>query len=200
MAYHVLRERIVLTGGAATGTWEWDGASWVLAATAGGGFRSAMAYDLARDRVVACGGGPGSPSGRTSLYGNLSPVSTQPFGSPCAGSNGPPRISSNTPFLGNRAFTLEVASARPAAPCLFGLASGTQAQPLPGGCTLYLSGGIVFLLSASDGNGVADLTFAIPFDLSLRHGVAYAQGFVLDPMGGFAGVAFSAGLRLALGD
>src|SRR5688572_21895314 len=81
MAYHLLRERVVLTGGPAPGTWEWDGTDWVVATSGGSG--GAMAYDLARDRVVTC---------CTGLNGNLSPVSTQPFGAPCAGSNGLPLI------------------------------------------------------------------------------------------------------------
>ena len=41
---------------------------------------------------------------------------------------------------------------------------------------------------------------ALPLDASLRGGAAYAQAFVVDPQGPFAGLAVSAGLKLVLGD
>jgi hypothetical protein len=39
-----------------------------------------------------------------------------------------------------------------------------------------------------------------PLDPSLRGGALFAQAFVLDPMGPWAGLASSTGRRLAFGD
>jgi hypothetical protein len=69
-----------------------------------------------------------------------------------------------------------------------------------GGCTLYLKDPIVPLLTATNASGFASVKLAVPPDVSLRGVPAYAQAFVLDPRGSFAGFAFSAGLKLVFGD
>jgi hypothetical protein len=155
----------------------------------------ALAYDAARERVVLFGGG-----GDTWLYGNLFPAATQTIGRACAGTNGPPVLASNLPSLGTQAFVLDLLSARASAPCLFMLATGTQALNLGGGCTLYVNGVFVPLFTATNASGFASVKLSIPLDPALRGGATHAQGFVFDPMGSFASLALSAGLKLVFGD
>ena len=90
--------------------------------------------------------------------------------------------------------------ANPAAPCVIAVATATQAQLLGGGCTLYLAGTLVTVPLATSANGVARVRFPVPLQNSLRGAVLYSQGFVLDPSGGFAGLAVTGGVRLVLGD
>jgi hypothetical protein len=204
MVYDAARQRIVLFGGDGGGTradtWEWDGLNWAQRNTATSPtLRSghAMAYDAAHQRVVLFGGFGLYVD--TWLYGNLVAAAAQTIGSACAGTNGPPVIASNLPFLGNQGFVLDLLSARASAPCAFGLAAEPQALSLPGGCTLYLKDPIVPLFTTTNASGFASVKFAIPIDM-LRGSVAYAQAVVLDPMGALAGLSFSAGLKLVLGD
>jgi hypothetical protein len=192
MAYHEARRRVVLTGDFLAGdTWEWDGTDWQQVSSRGG--MGAMAYDAARQRVVLFGLG-------TMLYGSLVPAVAQPIGRACAGINGPPAIASSLPFLGNAALVLNLAAARSSAPCVFLLAADTQALQLGGGCTLYVKGAMVPIFTATSAVGFASIKLAIPLDVALRGMPAYAQGVVLDPMGPFAGLAFSGGVKLVLGD
>jgi hypothetical protein len=156
-----------------------------------------MAYDAARGRIVLFGG---YALGDTWVYGALAPALNQTIGSACVGTNGPPVIASNLPFLGNPTFVVDLLSARASAPCLFVLATGTQTLNLGGGCTLYLDGIFMPLLTATNTSGFSSVKMSIPLDLSLRGGAAYAQAFVIDPRGSFAGTASSAGLKLVLGD
>jgi hypothetical protein len=160
-----------------------------------------MTFATARQRVVLFGGiNPFGGYGDTWFYGNLTPATTQTVGTPCAGTNGPPVIASNLPVLGSPSFAIDLSSARVSSPCSLVLASATQALPLGGGCTLYLSGVLVPLPSTTSSTGFARTGLSIPFDAALRGAAIYAQALVIDPMGSFAGVAFTAGLKLVLGD
>jgi hypothetical protein len=109
-------------------------------------------------------------------------------------------IASGLPFVGNDRFVLDLISGRRLAPCILMLATETQALQLGGGCTLYLKGPLVPLAIATNASGFASVKLSIPIDPVLRGLVVYSQGFVVDPMGGFAGLAFTAGLKLVLGD
>ena len=136
----------------------------------------------------------------TWLFGRFTRAITQPFGSACAGTSGPPVLTSNDPYLGNPAFRFVLASARASSMCLFAYSAGTQAQAI-GPCTLYLSDPIVSLQAASDAAGFAEsATFALPLDNALRGATFYVQAFVVDSQGPVLGLAASAGLRLVLGD
>jgi hypothetical protein len=80
------------------------------------------------------------------------------------------------------------------------LALGTQSLPLGGGCSLYLNGALLPVASATNSAGFATLSVPIGFDPGLRGVPVYVQAIVLDPAGAFAGLAFTAGLGLGLGD
>jgi hypothetical protein len=140
------------------------------------------------------------PFGDTWLYGNNVSASSQTIGSGCAGTNGRPVLVSGPPFLGNQDFVFDVLSARALAPVLVMIANDTQVLQLGGGCTFYLRGSVVPLFGASNATGFSSIRLAIPYDPSLRGVPAYAQGFVVDPLGSFANLAFTAGVWLVLGD
>jgi hypothetical protein len=216
MVYDWARRRTVLFGGDLPSTpgwpgwetWEWDGSNWLMRNPASSPmalYGHAMAYDLARQRTVLFGGNLGQPGfwanrDDTWLYGDLVPAATQTIGSACAGTGGLPVLTGGLPALGNQAFVVDLISGRAAAPCIIGLAAATQSLHLGGGCTLYLGQPFTLLASTTNGSGFATVNLAIPHDPTLRGGIAYAQGFVLDPMGSFAGLSFSAGLKLTIGD
>jgi hypothetical protein len=162
-------------------------------------FEHAMAWDAPRRRLVLFGGLP-PLLGDTWLHGNLVAAGAQTIGSACAGTNGPPTILSTAPFLGNGTFVLDLLSGRSSAPCLFMLANRTQSLSLGGGCTLYLSGFVLPFPSATNASGFSSVSLSIPTDHSLHGAAAHAQALVNDPMGAFAGVAMSAGLKLLFGD
>jgi hypothetical protein len=109
-------------------------------------------------------------------------------------------LASSQPFLGNQGFVLDLLSARASTSCLFVLAPDTQALHLGGGCTLYLEGFFASLFTGTNTSGFASVKLSIPFDSTLRGAPIYTQAFVLDPMGSFAGIAFSPGLKLLPGD
>jgi hypothetical protein len=93
-----------------------------------------MAYDGARQRVVLVGGSNNVMElSDTFVYGPLKLASTQPLGTACSGTNGPPVPATNEPYLGNDAFTVDLIGARASSACLFGLARGSQSLPMGGG-------------------------------------------------------------------
>ena len=160
-----------------------------------------MAYDSTRQRLVLFGGKNNSSDlSDTWLYGSLIPASAVSLGTACAGTNGLPVLTSNTPFLGNPNFLLDLLSARACAPCAFGLAAVTQSLSLGGGCTLYLQNPIVTLVNQTNASGFASISLNVPLDPSLRGGTLYAQAFVLDSNGGPLGLAVTAGRQLVVGD
>jgi len=213
MVYDEQRQRVVLFGGHDVGrsvadTWEWDGSTWtqhLVGPIPVARLNFGMAYDVARRRVVMHGG-EHSPLGSlaelsdTWLFGSLSPATSQTIGAGCAGANGTPRLASGLAYLGNPAFRLTLMSARPSSACLFGISAGTQPRPI-GPCTLYLADPIVLLSAVSNWAGYAETgSWPLPREISLRGTSLYAQGIVADPQAPGLGLAFSAGLRLLLGD
>jgi hypothetical protein len=109
-------------------------------------------------------------------------------------------VTGSLPLLGAQALALDVVAARGQAPCAVLLASGSQNLQLGGGCTLHVAGAQVALPLATNAAGFATLQFPVPLDAGLRGGTAFGQGVVLDPLGAFAGLAFTGGLRLVVGD
>jgi hypothetical protein len=184
-------------------TWEYDGLDWqrratVTSPTARSG--AAMAYDVARQRVALFGGWGPSHLRETWLHGRLIPASAQAFGSGCAGSSGPPVLTSDDPYLGNPAFRMRLGAARPSAACLFGLSGTTLSLPI-GPCTLYLGNPWLMAPVVSTSMGAAaSPPLGLPLDVGLRGSKAYGQAFVLDPSGPVLGLTFSGGQILSLGD
>ncbi len=211
MAYDIVRQRVVLFGGVlvaprsfvSADTWEWDGLNWSQRSTTNGPSARAshaMAYDIARQRVVLFGGTGGGDLDDTWHYSGHHRATTQPFGSACSGSTSSPILTSETPYLGHPRFGLELIGARPASACVFGLSATRQDQPIPP-CTLYLGGPIVPLLAVTNWAGFARSPgFPVPLSTNLRGLTLHAQAFVADPQGPVGGLTFSAGLKLVLGD
>ena len=104
------------------------------------------------------------------------------------------------PALGASGFGLELISARAGALCAIVVSSASQSLPIGGGCTLYLAGTELPFFRTTDQAGYVRVPFALPLDPSLRGFHVYAQGFVVDPLGAFAGLAFTGGLELRVGD
>jgi len=75
-----------------------------------------------------------------------------------------------------------------------------QTLGLGGGCTLSLKDPLVSLVTMTNANGSASVGIPISADTSLLGTTVYAQAFVFDPMGAFAGAAFTGGLKLVVGD
>jgi hypothetical protein len=216
MAYDVARSRVVRFGGLGntpgnppgllSATSEWDGSSWLPRSprtSPSARYGHAMAYDVARQRVVLFGGATGdarNPHAVADTWHFGRPSTSQTFGTACSRSKNPPVLTSDLPYLGHPAFGLALLGARPAAPCVFGLAARRQNQPIPP-CTLYLKGSIVPLLAVTNWAGFArSQTVALPLNPNLRGLTFYAQAFVADPQGPVSGLTFSGGLRLVLGD
>jgi hypothetical protein len=204
MVHQDARQRLMLFGGQVwpngsllADTWEWDGSQWEqrMPPTTPPAQRShAMTFDSARQRVVSFGAG-------TWLFGTVQPAAAQAIGRACSGSNGPPVLTSNEPYLGNPAVRLQLLSARATAPVLFALATGPDNLDLGGGCRLYVSGDLVPLFAVTNGFGFAESApLSIPLDLALLGALAYAQAVVADPRGPVSGLAFSAGRQLVIGD
>lgn len=117
--------------------------------------------------------------------------SLYPYGSPAQG------------VLGNASFGLASAGNAPLTPhvLLFGLQPGTQSL---GGCTLWISGGGVAVVSTvlSDAAGVASHPLPVPASLALEGKAFRLQGLGRDPAGGplLARFELSDALMIRLGD
>lgn len=217
MAFVPSRRGVVLFGGAGhfrtsfiDDTWQWDGSSWRKGyRTAEPSYRRghAMAYDKARDQAVLFGGhymdlfGYHYYRDDTHLFGPVIRASASNYGSACAGTNGPPVLDGDAPYLGHQAFHLELRSARPSSPCLFVLAWNPANTPLGGGCTAYVTAPIALQSATTDATGfAAGPSSTIPPLAALRGFTLHAQAVVLDPRGAWNGMALTAGRTLVIGD
>ncbi len=140
------------------------------------------------------------PHADTWIYGNLAPAQTVAFGAACAGTNGPPLLTAGLATPGTRTLTIDITSARGQALCLLALSAAPQNLPLGGGCALYVTDPLAPVLSRSTGSGFASFGLVVPDEVSLRRGRLYAQALVVDPLGAFAGAAWTRGLLLLIGD
>jgi hypothetical protein len=164
-------------------------------------YRHALAYDAARQRVVAFGGQllPNGADASTWLLGTLTPASVQTIGTPCGGAGGAPRLTASTPASGQR-MALDLLGAPPLAPCLFAFAPASQSLALGGGCTLYLQNPVLPQFALGNAAGFASLRWSVPADPALRGAAVYAQAVALDPTSGPLGLAFTAAQQLTAGD
>lgn len=191
MTYDEQRQRVVLV---ANGTWEWTGTDWTQTDTAMNGSYGTIVHDAARRRSVY------GNEDDTWLYTAATEATATVFGSACAGTAGPPSITGDMPFLGSVGFGIDLVQANPTAPAVLGIATASQSLQLGGGCSLYLAGSLVTLPLATNQAGLARARLPVPLQNSLRGAVLFAQGFVADPQGAFAGLAVTQGLRLLVGD
>lgn len=203
MVYDDRRQRVVLFGGANHAgelgdTWEWDGRAWSLTNTWSQPPRPgyAMAFDAVRERTVLFG--DSYLVANTWTYGEHAPTSTQVIGATCAGSLGPAILVTGEPYLGNRAFAIDLVSAHPNAACVFGLAAAAAARAV-GGCTLYLADPIMPVLAVTNAVGFATVRVPLPLDVRLRGAILHAQVFVDDPSP-IGPLAFTAARRILVGD
>lgn len=205
MDFDPVRQRTVLAGGfapqllgffGAPGSYEWDGSSWttISATWPSPALGATGGFDPALSRFVLFG----TSAGNLEL-GAPSLAAAIPFGAPCSGGSGDPRLETPwVPRAGNPFFGVRAVSLLPGAPALLGVGTSPAAIALGGGCTL-LVGAPLLLSSLADAAGVA--TFALPLPaVPAVHGASFAcQGAGLDPAGAFADIAvFSNGLQLTL--
>lgn len=211
MAYDSRNQQIILYGGFAfpqllSDAWSWNGITWTQITTATKGILRtghAMAYDTDRHCAVVYGGVANTLatwSSDTWVLGLPRSASSQPFGTACLGNAGSRcGITSNEPYLGNDRLSIELLSDASRVPCVFGLSPTTQNLSLGGGCSLYLNNPFLTIFGNTSATGNAAVEFSIPFDPSLRGGVAYAQAAFVDPLSPVLGLAFTQGLALTFG-
>jgi hypothetical protein len=187
-------------------TWEWDGQQWRKQPGIIGPLRSyhAVAYDSKRERVVLFSGAYTVATDETWEYYPTHKGGATSVGSGCAGGAGTPKIKAQgPPILGSQDFCLRIDSARPNSSAFVGL-SLKPANLRFGTCTFFidvLSAPPTLLLGRTNSTGSLTLPISIPFNPALSGVRLEAQGFVSDPNGRFfAGLAFTNGLRLEIGD
>ena len=129
----------------------------------------------------------------------FTPTNQSLRGAACPGTNGPPSLAADEPWLGNPDFFLDVVSARRDSICAIGIAAATQSLRI-GNCSYYLQGPVWVGLAATNAWGYATTRFPIPNDPALRGSTFFAQGFVLDPGNAVLGLAFTGSVRLVIGD
>ncbi|MCR9248111.1 MAG: hypothetical protein NXI31_24035 [bacterium] len=213
MCLDPVRDRVVRHGGywrhstGSTGhadTWEWNGASWTRIAGAGTVIsrRTAMASD-GRDLLLFGGitvnGNANDPLAETAILGRQVSHASN-YGTGCSGTAPAVGLAAyGVPRIGNRAFGLTVHDTRPGARCWVGLSTGIAAQPLHG-CTILVKPWIGVVTGVSSLAGVCRLPLALPDAPALVGMRFYLQGFVDEPRGAVAGLAFTPGLVLAIGN
>lgn len=184
-------------------TWIWDGNAWRRDAPANVPIARdghALVYVDALGCPVAFGGRSYSrePLADLWVYSGV-PSDALAFGGACS-SGSPPTLATSVPAIGSTLLRLELLQARPVAAYLIGLSASTQSLPIAP-CTLYLKDPIVPLFGITNWAGAASApSLGLPSDPALRGVPFYAQGFVADPQGPALGMAFTAGLKLLLGD
>lgn len=203
MAFDAASGRVVLFGGdvaTATGglftvggTYEWDGASWSQTGSATPSNSSGMAFDPRYARLVRMD----ANTGETWVYGRTAAATSSLDGSGCGAPH--PGLAADAPSIGNSSFSLDLTRGLPNAPCAFAL-SPTRNPVQLGPCTLYLQQIVVVAPGLTTRGGTASLGLPLPINPSLKGQTWYAQAFVADPSGGFAGITFTPGLRLTFGD
>jgi hypothetical protein len=220
MTYDASRQRVVVHGGSQgvqgpwygpylSDLWEWDGATWTQQSTAtvpSLRYDESLVYEPIFQRVLLFGGLQYLPNGGAFPFADVLALDAVPrfavtsLGPGCGGPFGPPTLTASAGNPGAPAFTLDIVDAAANAPSLFALGFSGAAVPLGGGCTLFLPAPTVVGFALTNASGFADIRTAIPNDPSVRGLVVFAQAAVLDPLGPFAGVSFTGGLRLAIGD
>jgi hypothetical protein len=120
------------------------------------------------------------------------------FGTGCPGAGGiAPQLGSDGPLVLGSNPHLQLTRALPNATALFAL--GLTPSGLPGDCVPLIDPAAT-LLAPVDTTGVASMNLRVPNVVALVGLELFGQGAVLDPAGGFFGLAsLSQGLRLVVG-
>jgi hypothetical protein len=125
-----------------------------------------------------------------------------PYGVACTGTGGiAPRISGvGAPTIGNAGYAVQVSQAFPNSSGVMVLGFSSVDVPLGGGCSLYVNLAPVFLQFpvATNGSGTGAVALPVPAAPVLAGTALYAQIAVIDPLGSFAGLSFTSGLRIVL--
>lgn len=160
--------------------------------------RHAMAYDPLRDRTVVLNNTIVGGQPDTLFYGALTPATAQSFGTGCSSGATPPRLQSTRPLLGFPGMRMSVADAPAQAAGVIGLSLGNQSLALGSGCTLYLDNLLVTLPFVTTAAGTTFAHLQLAEAPELRGLQVFTQTAVVDQSP--IGLAFTAGLRLTLGD
>jgi hypothetical protein len=209
MVFDPQQGAVVLFGGRGTlasqmfgDTWHWNGTTWtqmVTTSTPPARASASIAIDPATSQVLLHGGiDANAQRDDTWLLGAPVLATSTELGSGCAVGS-PPRLLAQGPYLGNADFRFEALGAASSAPCVFGFASSTAAQPI-GPCTLYLQNAFTLLLTTTNPWGVAKFPIPLPYAASLRGVTLSAQVAVLNAPGGWAGLDFTAARTIVVGD
>lgn len=123
-----------------------------------------------------------------------------PFGTGCPGTGAivPVVATTGLPVSGSTSFAVNLLSAAPNVPAVLLFSPLCNSQAF-GSCTLYVSLPTLSLaVVGTDSLGNAVVPLSIPSGVALGTN-AFMQWVVIDPAGAFAGLAFSPGLRLQIG-
>ena len=238
MAFDAARGRTVLSGGnadnghmmtstlALTDTWEWDGTTWVLAATTGSP-NAPIAFDGLLGRVVSFPAtgpvswsgtaweplavdAPGAPPwwlvadpvrGRllssAGTYGPT-PAAAQVYGAGC-GIVAPVMQTTGRPLAGSIDYEVSIATHRASTPTFLFLGLVPASLPLVPGCAALVEP-LTSISGVADSGGFTDYLLPIPASLDLRGFQVFLQAATLVNGGVFFGFDLSHGMRVTVGD
>jgi ELWxxDGT repeat protein len=140
------------------------------------------------------------PATGRELYALTPPAVTSFYLRGCGGTNGmvPCFRVIGAPYLGNPSYALVVEQARPASVVALHVGFGAWNVPLGGGCSVAVDLLLPYapFSAASDRRGEATFSLPLPSDPLLDGLEFFAQAYVVDPQGAFAGLlAFTGGAR-----
>lgn len=205
------RQAVVMHAGAAgfglpqlDDTWQWDGNAWTSLAPGVGGIRRSnhgAAFDAASGALVVSGGlqcvSACSTVADTWVL-TATAATAGDFGAPCAGPQ-PPRLSCDTPYLGNLACRFTVSDMPPNAPCVVAL-SLQKVAPLGPPCSFYLLAPVVSVFVVGNTFGVASVPLAVPSDVGFLGLEVFAHAGVVDGVGPLGGLSLTNGRVAILGE
>jgi hypothetical protein len=121
---------------------------------------------------------------------------------PLPGNDPPTLRASCVPSHGNPSFALQVGGAPAATSIVLLLAAQPSNTPIGGGCDLLvdLTSLAVALHTTADGNGLATFALPVPASQALAGFQLHGQAVVSDPTGPLAGLTFTNGITITVGE
>ncbi len=182
------------------GTWLWNGIDWRRTVVTGGPapFSGAAAYHTAREAAVLVDGGYDNATWLLSP----NPAASVVTGTGCGGVGRAPWLESyGRPVLANTKFALDLGDAPPSSAAAV-LLGAPGSAPLGSGCTLFADPlqPILVLPLVTSALGAGTIPLPIPERRFFAGGVAAAQATVLHASGPLAGLSFTHGVLLTLGE